>query len=132
MPGTTLTGRYVNSGRGQPVTLLFELGSNIWIVGLIDGTTKPYLKMVKIRLTGATTSEWLDTRYNSLFPLSCGRAATFNVGCFTGTAAGEAMYPVSLKASAGRGFPSNTHVLLCAWCCRDCAEGWHLAQPWSS
>merc|ERR1719223_837515 len=56
---TNLTGIKVNYGTPVPVKLMLELGSNVWLLGLVD---EGVLKMVKIRITGLASSEWLGTR----------------------------------------------------------------------
>jgi len=94
-PDTTLTGSKVNSGTPLPVTVKLHLGSNEWILGLIDGQ---YLKMVKIKITGSTTYDWRQTKYDSSYAQCCTSAQSFSEMCFKGTDAGSDMYPVSLRA----------------------------------
>lgn len=99
MPGTTLTGSFINHGTPSPVTLKLDLGDNVWIVGLVS--SDGYLKMVKIQVTGSTTYNWIGTRYDNGFSSACGEPATFTVDCFKGAdpmIPSTDMYPVDLHA----------------------------------
>ena len=96
MPATTLTGKSINGGTPVAVTLATRLKGNDWLVGAIDNQ----LKMVQIRITSATSYDWLGTRYNTSPSAACQAQATFTASCFSGTNPGANTYPVSLSAGA--------------------------------
>ena len=68
---------------------------NVFIVSQPDGN---YLKMVKIRVTGVTTFDWLAAKFYKNFPKYCGEQSTFNQSCFQGTSANQEQYNVKLTA----------------------------------
>ena len=63
-----MTGVSVNNGVPIPATLVYKLGSNEFLVGAVDDG---YLKMDKIKVTGAKTYQWLATRYKKPFDAAC-------------------------------------------------------------
>ena len=69
---------------------------NVFIVALVAGTD---LKMVKIRVTGETTFDWIEAKYNEHFPRACGIASTFYEDCFQGPSVTKTNYNVILDAS---------------------------------
>ena len=69
---------------------------NVFIVAAAIGTD---LKMVKIRVTGETTFDWIEAKYYQNFPSTCMIASTFNEVCFQGTSVTQTNYNVLLAAS---------------------------------
>jgi len=97
LPGATLTGNEVNGGVALPITLMLSLGNNVWLVGVVDDGI---LKMVKIRVTGAGTSEWLGTRSDANYDPSCALQRTFRKACWdVGDELPRDAFPVSLQAT---------------------------------
>ena len=94
LTSTTLTGQRITHGL-LPVTLTLNLGTNIWIVGLVDLS---YLKMVKIEITGVSSYNWLETRYSTTYTTACTAQTTFVESCFSGTSPTTNSYPVDLVA----------------------------------
>jgi hypothetical protein len=94
-PDTKFGGPWINFGNPLPVTLKLHLGGDNWMVALVEA---PYLKIVKIRITGETTSEWITTRYDNSYDGACAVQATFTIACFKGTDPAKDAYPVSLQA----------------------------------
>jgi surface protein len=96
--GTELTGPSVGWGYPEPVTLMVDLGDNVWIVGIL---APDYIKMVKIKISGTSAFVWKETRYQriGLFPSRCGVPSTFAESCFAGTNPLLDKYPVSLTAT---------------------------------
>jgi len=94
-PETTFGGPWINHGTPLPVTLKLHLGGDNWMLGLVEA---PYLKTVKIRITGETTSEWIATRYDNNYDKACAVQATFTLACFKGADPARDAYPVSLRA----------------------------------
>jgi len=91
--GTTMGGPWLNNGVPIPVTLVLNLGSNSWIVGVVDGSL---VKMVKIEITGTNTFEWKETRYTS-DKSTCSNAITFSEECFSNAYNPDGNnYPVTL------------------------------------
>ena len=104
LTSTTLTGPRINHSSPLPVTLTLNLGTNIWIVGLVDssivdaGWYGRVLKMVKIEITGVSSYNWLETRYSTTYTTACTAQTTFDESCFSGTSATQNFYPVDLDA----------------------------------
>ena len=62
--GTQLTGPFINFGNPLRIMYKVHIGSNIWIVALVDGISPDiFLKMVKIEITGRNTFTVLASRY---------------------------------------------------------------------
>merc|ERR1719270_1012359 len=55
---TKLVGNFIDGTRNA--TVAFPMGDNIFIVACVDGY---HLKMVKIRVTGETTFDWMESKY---------------------------------------------------------------------
>ena len=64
-----------------------------WIVGVVDG---PFLKMVRLRVTGSTSFEWISTKYDIDYDDTC--LTSFSERCFVGNNATENSYLVQLVA----------------------------------
>ena len=97
LPQTKLSGANINGGIPIPATIAFKLANDDeWIVGVLDGG---YLKMVKLKVTGPNSYDWMATKYTNLYDESCPTA--FSESCFTGYDAfnGETYYTVELVAS---------------------------------
>ena len=108
MPKTSLTGAEVN-GSMMTVMLTLDLGNNVWLLGVVDNGI---LKMVKIRITGPTTSIWLDTRVDAEYDSSCAFQPTFLEACFTAAdRLGRDAFPV---ASAAWGIMPDTKLTAAA------------------
>ena len=92
--GTWLTGKY--SGRGYIPNIVYQLEEkNVFILGI---AYIPGLKMVKIRVTGITTFDWLEARYIMPYPEECGKQSTFHEGCFRGELVTQFNFDVDLFA----------------------------------
>ena len=94
IPQTQLSGPRVNDGIPIPaevVAYLYE--EEAWIVGAED---HGFLKMVKLRVTGSTSFDWIDTKFDSNYNNSCLNA--FSESCFVGKNASKNQYPVLLVA----------------------------------
>ena len=99
---TRLEGIWVNASAGPA----FPMGENIFIVGCVE-CGGPHLKMVKIRVTGETTFEWIEARVQRRnYPSHCKAQETFTVECWNdgstengyGTIFDESRYSVVLVA----------------------------------
>ena len=62
-------------------SVAFPMGDNIFIIAGDDGNT---LKMVKIRVTGETTFDWMEAKYQWYFETKCKAPETFTAECFVG------------------------------------------------
>ena len=59
--------------------------------------------MVKIRVTGERTFEWLAAKYDTNYSVKCTTSSNFSEQCFKGTSVTQAMYNVELVATANKG-----------------------------
>ena len=90
---TTLKGLWAN---GPAVAIAYPLvEKNVFIVSTVGSNI---MKMVKIRVTGETTFDWLEAKYHQDYPYECGKQSTFSENCFTGTSVDQDKYDVNLKA----------------------------------
>ena len=79
------------------VMLTLDLGNNVWLLGVVDDGV---LKMVKLKVTGPTTNEWLGTRSDVDYDPSCAVQATFREACWgAGDGVPRNAYPVSVRAT---------------------------------
>ena len=85
-PQTKLGGPWVgystdSYGNGDPIpaTIAYPVAGedDVWIIGAKDG----HLKMVKIRITGPNTYDWIESYYSSEY----GCLDNFTESCFAGT-----------------------------------------------
>ena len=94
------SGSFINHGTPVPATIAFKLANNDeWIVGVKEGN---YLKMVKLRVTGANTYDWISTKYrrDGSYDEAC--VTSFSESCFVGPNGAERFYPILLEATRGR------------------------------
>jgi len=121
---TKLVGNFISGTRNASVA--FPMGDNIFIVACVDGWT---LKMVKIRVTGETTFDWMESKYYEMdkLPAKCKTPETFTAECFVGVSAKQWHYNVELVAkqvgkwsdwsecseSCGSGFQVKTRKVFC-------------------
>jgi len=107
-------------------SVAFPMGDNIFIVACDDGW---HLKMVKIRVTGETTFDWMEARYGweEKIPTKCTAQETFTADCFVGESVAQKNYNVLLVAkqvskwsdwsecseSCGSGFQVKTRKVFC-------------------
>ena len=69
---------------------------NVFILGKPDGQ---FVKMVKIRVTGEKTFDWLDAKFIGIeTDPKCGEQSTFHEGCFIGRSLERDKYDVELVA----------------------------------
>ena len=104
-----LVGSYV-SGAANIAYPLTE--TNVFILGKPD---LEFVKMVKIRVTGEYTFDWLEAKYIADYPEECGKQSTFHEGCFfKGNNVEQDKYDVQLVAKirgAKGNFVSNIGAL---------------------
>ena len=96
---TKLSGLYIRNP--LEATIAHQISHNIFIVAALDG---PHLKMVKIRVTGITTFEWMKAKY--MTPSSdskCRHQQSFSIDCFDGPAMSSSSYNVVLNATKNPG-----------------------------
>ena len=106
LPETKFMGSAINYGNPIPATIALDIGSNIWIVAVVDGG---YVKMVKIRVTGESSFSWIKTMY-SRDTAGCGHQSTFTEACFVSTSAPESFYGIKLVAQLGSPQKSNNFL----------------------
>ena len=102
MPQTLIGGPWINHGTPLPATIAFDIvEEDAWIVGLIEKGT---LKMVKLRLTGPKSYDWISAKYRNpeTYPQSCASMSSFSESCFIGENTSETNYQVQLVATASK------------------------------
>lgn len=97
-----------NGGEALPVTHTLDLGGNVWIVGVQDGS---FLKMVKLRVLAAASYKWMETRYMDT-QSAAGCLSFFSVDCFAGSKAAN-IYPLAMSAMRGGSARAPPPVLAC-------------------
>ena len=97
--GTWLQGKWL--GQGASPNIIYPLAEkNVFILGHPTTGTGASVRMVKIRVTGKTTFDWLDGRNLILEGMEeCGKQSTFHEGCFQGSFQGQDKYDVDLFAT---------------------------------
>jgi len=63
------------------ISLSFDLGDNVWIIGLLDNG---HLKMVKLRIVGPTSYVYLSGLFTDDPASECKREPTFTEACYKG------------------------------------------------
>ena len=70
---------------------------NVFILGKPDGQ---FVKMVKIRVTGEKTFDWIDAKFIGIeTDPKCGEQSTFHEGCFVGRSLERDKYDLDLVAT---------------------------------
>ena len=93
--GTMLKGSWVDAAPNIVYPLVEK---NVFILGVTYVEIKN-LKMVKIRVTGKDTFDWLEARYKKGYPEECEKQSTFNENCFEGSSVEQDKYDVDLIAT---------------------------------
>ena len=99
---TKLSGVSINNGVPIPATIAYTLGGNFFIVA---GIEEPYLKMIKIFVTGETSFDWIEAKYST--PASgsnCRSQSSFTEACYQGTSNTQTAYNVQLVATKESGY----------------------------
>ena len=97
---TKLSGTWITGGTND-ATIAYHVNGNVFIIAAVRG---PYLKMVKIAVTGETTFDWIDAKYHKPSATSsCRYQDTFSESCFHGKSVSKGQYNVQLVASSGSG-----------------------------
>ena len=77
-------------------SIAYRVEDNTFIVAAVHG---PFLKMVKIKVSGETTFDWIEAKYHRPSSDStCKSQLTFDLACFHGTSMPEKSYNVVLVA----------------------------------
>ena len=95
---TKFAGTNINFGRPMKATIALHLSingffANEWIIGVKEGI---FLKMVKLRVTGANTFVWIGSKVTRNFDSSC--LTNFVESCFVGGDRTEDTYEIQLVA----------------------------------
>ena len=78
-----------------------------WIIGVVDG---PFLKMVRLRVTGPTSFNWISTKYDINYNETC--LTSFSESCYVGVNAGRFSYLVQLVAEPEGAILSSLIIIL--------------------
>ena len=98
---TKLFGHSIGGDVPRPATIAYSLGGNVFLVALVE---EPYLKMVKIFVTGETSFDWMEAKYSQPSSnSSCRHQSTFTKECYHGTSMDETAYNVQLIATTTPG-----------------------------
>ena len=100
MPQSKFGGPGINSETPVSASIAFYIdGEDAWIIGVKEGGN---LKMVKLRVTGLTTFDWISSKYrpDGSYPESC--LTSFSASCFVGTDTNEESYQIILVAASGK------------------------------
>ena len=96
------SGPYINHGKPLKATMAIEMEANVRIVALIDNKK---LKMVKLRITGASTYDWMESMWTTSYSSLCSNKNTFDEECFAGKSVGRDFYKISLVAESKGNIP---------------------------
>ena len=88
-----MEGSWINDSP-RNASLAYPIGENIFIVACVDRNN---LKMIKIRVTGETTFDWIEAKHQRV-TANCNAQETFTTECFVGSPAKEHQYNVALVA----------------------------------
>ena len=105
--GTFFLGPQVNNGNPKSPDIEYSLPGNIFILGAFDGV---YLKMIKIRVLGEATYEYINGKYFDILiePTLCTKQETFTEECFHGTSVPNSIdYNLVLNATVMSGTKTN-------------------------
>jgi hypothetical protein len=91
------SGPRINHGIPLKATMAIEIKQNVWIVAVIDGKL---LKMIKLRITGASTYVWIESKWSNSYASSCSNPNTFTEQCFVGKSVGIDFYKISVAAES--------------------------------
>ena len=101
-------GRAINDDIPIPATLgAYVPDKDEWIIGVVDG---PFLKMMRVSVTGPTTFDWIATKYDINYNKVC--LSSFSESCFVGKSAKEKQYLVQLVAE-----PEGKSFIQFSICC---------------
>ena len=107
-PETMFYGRAINDDIPIPATLgAYVPDKDEWIIGVVDG---PFLKMVRVSVTGPTSFDWIATKYDINYNKVC--LSSFSESCFVGKSAKEKQYLVQLVAE-----PEGKSFIQFSICC---------------
>ena len=93
LPQTKIGGPWINHGTPISATIAYPIADedDVWIIAAKDHA---YLKMIKIRITGPNTFDWIMSYYSTAW----GCLDNFTESCFDGTSTTAGNYVVQLVA----------------------------------
>ena len=97
-----MCGSYISSSCGAEAKIAYHIGENVFIIAVLHG---PFIKMVKARVTGEVTFQWMDAKYDRIVDADpkCKTDSTFYEGCFKGSSVSQEEYNVRIDAVSGSG-----------------------------
>ena len=100
---TRMCGSFISSSCNVEATIAYHIGENVFIIAALHG--RPFLKMVKARVTGEATFQWMDAKYDRIENADpkCKTDSTFYEGCFKGSSVSQEEYNVRIDAVSGSG-----------------------------
>ena len=94
LPQTQFGGPSI-TGAPVPATIALPLSNeNEWIVAVKNNQ----LKMIKFRVTGTNTFDWISTKYVERPEAPCLTQESFSLSCFVGNAGNEKQYELQMVA----------------------------------
>ena len=102
-----MCGSAISRACGVEATIAYHIGENVFIIAVLHG--RPFLKMVKARVTGEATFQWMDAKYDSIETADpkCKTDSTFYEGCFKGSSVSQVQYNVRIDAVSGAGIKAQ-------------------------
>lgn len=97
-----MCGSFISSSCGSEAAIAYHTGENVFIIAVLHG---PFIKMVKARVTGEATFQWMDAKYDRIENADpkCKTDSTFYEGCFKGSSVSQEEYNVRVDAISRSG-----------------------------
>ena len=101
-----MCGSFISSACGSEAGIAYHTGQNVFIIAVLHG---PFIKMVKARVTGEVTSQWMDAKYDRIENADpkCKSDSTFYEGCFKGSSVSQEEYNVRIDAVSRSGIKTR-------------------------
>ena len=97
-----MCGSFINRACNAEAAIAYHIEDNVYIIAVLHG---PFIKMVKARVTGEVTFQWMDAKYDRIVDADpkCKTDSTFYEGCFKGSSVSQEEYNVRIDAVPGSG-----------------------------
>ena len=101
-----MCGSFISSSCSAEAAIAYHIEDNFYIIAVLHG---PFIKMVKARVTGEATSQWIDAKYDRIENADpkCKTDSTFYEGCFKGRSVSQEEYNVRIDAVSGSGIKAR-------------------------
>ena len=101
-----MCGSFINRACNAEAAIAYHIEDNVYIIAVLHG---PFIKMVKARVTGEATFQWMDAKYDRIENADpkCKTDSTFYEGCFKGSSVSQEQYNVRIDAVSGSGIKAR-------------------------